>query len=100
MWTAITGAALAVRINVGRHLEVTPTQFMGQRSLGWPVGSALVAGCAAVAGTALLSAADASRVALLVTVLLRLLLVATAAWTAAAIVRMVRVACDEPPHQS
>lgn len=100
MWTAITGAALAVRIKVGRHLEVTPTEFMGQRSLRWPVGSALVAGCAALAGTALLSAADASRVALPVTVLLRLLLVATAAWTAAAIVRMVRVPYDEPPHQS
>jgi hypothetical protein len=90
MWSAIVGAALAVRSSVGRSLEVAPTAFMGQRTLGWPIASALLAAAAALAATALLSAADASRVALPVTVLLRLVLLVVAAWTAAAIVATVR----------
>lgn len=71
MWSTLAGVALVVR----RRLDVTPRQ-MGPPALRWPVGSALLAGYAALAGTALLSAADASRVALPVTVLLRLLLLA------------------------
>jgi hypothetical protein len=92
MWSAIAAAALAARSAVGRLLEVAPTAFMGRLSLGLPVGLALLATGAALAGTALLSASDASRVALPVTVLLRLLLLAVTAWTAAAIIATVRAA--------
>jgi hypothetical protein len=81
MWSAIVGAALVVRSSVGRRRDIAPTPFMGQRALGWPVGLTLLAGYGALAGTGLLSAADASRVALPVTVLLRLVLLAVAAWT-------------------
>jgi hypothetical protein len=86
MWSTIAGLALAFR----RRLEVAPAPLMGHRALGWPVGLAVLAGYAALAGTALLSAADASRVALPVTVLLRLLLLAVVAWAATAIVAAVR----------
>lgn len=91
MWTAIVGAALALRAAVGRRARSVPGAFMGHAALGWPVGFAVLAGYAALAGTALLSAADASRVALPVTVLLRLLLLAVAAWVAVAVVTV------EPP---
>lgn len=106
MWSAIVGAVLAARSAVGRRPRSATTPFMGHPALGWPIGFAVVAGYAALAGTALLSAADASRVALPVTVLLRLLLVAVAAWTAAAVVTAVRAgpapgvpgrAPDSPP---
>ena len=90
MWSAIAAVALAVGSRVGRRLEAPGPEFMGHRALGWPIGLALVAGYAALAGTALLSAADASRVALPVTVLLRLLLLAVVAWAAVAIVAAVR----------
>ena len=72
LWSALAGAALAAR----RRLEAASSEGAGRPALRWPVGFALLAGYAALAGTALLSAADASRVALPVTVLLRLLLVA------------------------
>jgi hypothetical protein len=92
MWSAIAGAALGVRSYLGRRSDVAPTAFMGRRALGWPIGLALLAGYAALAGTGLLSAADASRVALPVTVLLRLLLLAVAAWTAVSVL----TAADSP----
>jgi hypothetical protein len=69
VWTALAAVALALR----RRFEVTPNELM-EPALLWPVGVAPLAAYAALAGTALLSAADASRVALPVTVLLRLLL--------------------------
>ena len=72
VWSALAGAALAVR----RRLEIAPGEYLGEPALRWPVGLALLAGYGALAGTALLAAADASRVALPVTVLLRLLLLA------------------------
>ena len=90
MWSAIAGVALAVRFRLGRRLDAPTSAFMDHRALGWPIGAALFAGYAALAGTALLSAADASRVALPVTVLLRLLLLAVVAWTTVAIVAGVR----------
>ena len=80
VWSAMAAAALAVC----RRLQVAPRDVMGPPALRWPVGSALLAGYAALAGTALLSAADASRVALPVTVLLRLLLLAVVVRAAAA----------------
>jgi len=92
MWSALAGAALAARASVSRRLGVATAEFMGRGSLGWPIGFALLAGYTALAGTALLSAADASRVALPVTVLLRLLLLAVVAWAAETIVTAVRAA--------
>jgi len=86
MWSAIAATALGVRYYRRRRRDVASTAFMGRRVLGWPIGCALLAGYAALAGTGLLSAADASRVALPVTVLLRLLLLAVVAWTTLAIV--------------
>ncbi len=86
MWSAMAGAALAVR----RRLEVAPPGFMGPPALRWSVGSALLAGYAALTGTALLSAADASRVALPVTVLLRLLLLAVVVQAAVALAARLR----------
>jgi hypothetical protein len=90
MWSAIAGAALGARASVGRRLDVAPAAFMGPRAQGLPIGFALLAAGAGLAGTALLSAADASRVALPVTVLLRLLLLAVVAWTVTSIVAVLR----------
>lgn len=92
MWTALAGVTLAVRASLGRRPEVTPTELMGHRALGWPIGVGLLVAYAALAGTALLSAADASRVALPVTVLLRLLLLAVVAGSTVAIVAAIRAA--------
>lgn len=71
-WSMLAGVALAAC----RRLKVGPGESLGPPALRWSVAVALLAGYAALAGTALLSAADASRVALPVTVLLRLLLLA------------------------
>jgi hypothetical protein len=90
MWSAVAGVALAVRSSAGRRLDVPPTEFMGHRALRWPIGFALLAGYAALAGTALLSASDSSRVALPVTVLLRLVLLTVVASAALVIVPAVR----------
>ena len=92
MWSAIAGVALGLRSPLGRRLEADAPAFMGQRALGWPMGITLTAGYAALAGTAVLSAADASRVALPVTVLLRLVLLAVVAWATVSIVAAVRAA--------
>jgi hypothetical protein len=83
VWSAITGVAVAVRSSLRRRRPVALDEFIGPRALRWPVALALLAAYGALAGTALLSAADASRVALPVTVLLRLLLLVVA-WAAAA----------------
>jgi hypothetical protein len=80
LWSALAAVALALR----RRLDVTPST-LGEPALRWPVGAALLAGYGALAGTALLSAADASRVALPVTVLLRLLLLAVVVRAAVAV---------------
>lgn len=80
MWSTIAGVAVGVRASVRRRLPARAADLAAPSALRWPLGLALVAGYAALAGTALLSAADASRVALPVTVLLRLALVAVAAW--------------------
>lgn len=92
MWSAIAGVALGLR----RRVEVAPTEFMGQRALGWPIAFAVLAGYAALAATALLSASDASRVALPVTVALRLLLLAVVAWAAVAILAAARGSLGKP----
>ena len=83
VWSAITGVAVAVRSSLRRRRPGALDEFIGPRALRWPVALALLAAYGALAGTALLSAADASRVALPVTVLLRLLLLVVA-WAAAA----------------
>lgn len=92
MWSVIAGVALVVRSSAGRRLQLAPGQLKGPKALEWPLGLALLAGYAGLVGTALLSAADASRVALPVTVLLRLVLVAVVAWAMVAIVTSVRAA--------
>ncbi len=92
MWSAIAGMALAVRVSMGRRMGLWSTEFRGERALRWPIGFGLLAGYAALAGTALLSASDASRVALPVTVLLRLLLLAFVAWATGSIVAAARSA--------
>jgi len=92
MWSAIAAAALAVSSAVDRRLNGSHKEFMGRRAVGWPLGLALVSGYAGLAATALLSAADASRVALPVTVLLRLLLLAVSAWTTMTVFAALRAA--------
>ena len=96
IWPAIAGAALAILSSIRRRIDAAPAEFMGHKSLGGPVGSALLAGCAAMAATALLSAADASRVALPITVLLRLLLLAVVGWATVAIAANSRSARPRP----
>jgi hypothetical protein len=87
MWSTIAGVAVGVRASVRRRLASVPAGFDAARALRWPLAGALVAGYAALMGTALLSASDASRVALPVTVLLRLVLVAVTAWAIVSAVR-------------
>ncbi len=98
MWSALAGAALAGRSALGRRLNFAPTELVERRAREWPVGLALLAGYAALMATALLSASDASRVALPVTVLLRLLLVAAVAWTAMTAVRAASAMARRRPH--
>lgn len=94
MWSMIAGVAVGARAAVRRRLVSMPAGFAAARALRWPLAGTLVAGYAALVGTALLSATDASRVALPVTVLLRLALVAV---TASAIVGAVRGAPFRSP---
>jgi hypothetical protein len=96
MWSTIAGVAVGVRASVRRRLVSVPAGFAAPRALRWPLAVALLAGYAALVGTALLSASDASRVALPVTVLIRLMLVAV---TALAIGTAVREAPFREPAQ-
>lgn len=74
LWSLVAVGAIAVRHTLKRR-ETDPAGTTGERTLPIVVGCTLMAGYAALVGTALLSAVDASRVALPVTVLIRLLLI-------------------------
>jgi len=84
LWSLVAVGAVAVRHKLNRR-ETDSDGTTGDRTLPIIVGCTLLAGYVALVGTALLSAVDASRVALPVTVLIRLLLIVVIVRTIVAI---------------
>ncbi len=84
LWSLVAVGAVAVRHKRNRR-ETDSDGTTGDRTLPIIVGCTLLAGYVALVGTALLSPTDASRVALPVTVLIRLLLIVVIVRTIVAI---------------